>query len=542
MRIADKKTLEIGENGLYLEGREVLDFIPRIEEIKKGLTSTGNQMSYKIQIIKNGKVIQTAWIDKLYVKSWFELSNQCSDADLSDKERRLIEKYLQKQVPELPICQEIYLDKSGWQSIDTGKVFYNKYVITKAVTDVIRTKNPAKVVRTEDYKFDTVGVESILEGVRQIAQGASWIVYMASYFDVLKELFQKAGYPVECIINVYGKSGMGKTSLIKTICSPSHVFSFSQPQRRDRILREIQEFEGCTVLVDDYHPAEQKYDGERQNALKDRLVRLAEEKKSAPNILISSEELGGHVSMQDREVQVFLREMINWELLTALSRKQGLLEEIRTAFYVQMVMNEEAVVNEIKNFCLGADKRRTSNTQTSFRGNRYLDYIRCTAYLFQKYFYEAYGVSCPPYDIDADIQMQLERQNRHMEIIREWEQQGTYLIAFRNMLSRPDILQHVQDGKEFAASADTIYVNSRKRVFLAPKALRFGMMRYLQTTDIPVKRIVRELEAAEVLITYEKGNELTQKINGKRCYVIDMDELDEYCEFFRTGAFNEEKK
>lgn len=138
--------------------------------------------------------------------------------------------------------------------------------------------------------------------------------------------------------------------------------------------------------------------------------------------------------------------------------------------------------------------------------------------------------------------MQLERQNRHMEIIREWEQQGTYLIAFRNMLSCTNILRHVQDRKEFTASADTIYVNSQKRVFLAPKALRFGMMRYLQTTDISVKRIVKELEAAEALITYEKGNELTQKINGKRCYVIDMDGLDEYCEFFRTGVFNEEKK
>lgn len=535
MKTANKKNLETREDGLYLEDKELLDFVPSIEGIKKIRTSTGSQTLYKVLLSKNGKEVQIVYLSRLYVKSWFELCNQCSDADLSDKERRLIEKYLQKQVPGLPVHQEIYLDKNGWQSIDGRKAFYNKCVITKAVTDVIRTPNSAKIIRAENYKFGVVNAEIILQGVQCVAQEVSWIVYMASYFDVLKEPFQKAGYPVECIVNVYGKSGMGKTSLIKTICSPSHVFSFSQPQRRDRILREIQRFEGCTVLMDDYHPAEQTYDGERQNALKDRLVRLVEENKNAPNILISSEELGGHVSMQDREVQIFLRQMIDWELLTALNQKQRLLEEIRTAFYVQIVMNEDAVVDEIKKFCLDADKRHISNIQTSFRGTRYFDYIRCAAHLFQKYFCDAYGISCLPYDIDADIQVQLERQNRHMEIVREWEQPGTYLIALRNMLHCSDILKHVQDGKAFVASADTIYVNSQKMVFLAPKALRLGMMRYLQTTNIPVKRIVKELAMAEVLVTYEKGKELTQKINGKRCYVIDIDGLNEYCDLFRTG-------
>lgn len=535
MKITDKKNVECGEDGLYLGDRRLLDFIPSIEMVKKTLTSVGDQMSYKVVMSRNGKVIQTAWIRKLYVRSWFELSDQCSDADLLDRERRLIEGYLQKQVPGCPAYREIYLDKSGWQSIDGGEIFYNKYVITKAVGDVIQTRDKTKVIRTEDYRFDVNGAGDILKGIQGVSQGVSWIIYMASYFDVLKELFRRAGYPVECIINVYGKSGMGKTSLIKTLCDPSCVFSFDQPQRRDRILREIQKYEGHTILVDDYHPAEQRYDGERQNALKDCLVRLVEENKNAPNIMISSEGLGGHVSMQDREIQIFLKEMVRWEILTILNQKRGLLEKIRIAFYAQIVMNEEDVVGEIKDFCLESDKRRTHNIQTALRSSRYLDYIRCVEHLFQKYFFDAYGITRLSYDIDADIHMQLERQDRHMRNIKEWEQKGTYLITLRNMLRSPDILKNVRDGKEFEASIDTIYVNSQKRVFLAPKALRFGMMRYLQTTDIPVKQIVKELADAEVLITYDKGNELTKKMNGKRCYVIDMDGLDEYCDLFGIG-------
>lgn len=538
MRNTATSGLESREDCLYLGDRELLDFAPCIKEVKETITSTGRKRSYKVSISKKGKVIETVWIDRLYVRSWFELSDQCSDATLSDKERKMIEGYLQKQVYGLPVRRELYLDKSGWRHSGDGKIFYNKHAITKGVADSIRAEVPVKVIRTEDHGFSTDGAESVLEGVQRVAEGVSWIVYMASYFDVLNGLFKKAGYPFECIINVYGKSGMGKTSLIKTLCSPSRVFSFSQPQRRDRILREIQRFEGHTVLVDDYHPAEQKYDGERQNALKDRLVRLVEENGNAPNILISSEGLGGHLSMQDREIQIFLRKTVDWELLTALNRKQGLLEGIRTAFYVQIVKNEEAVVDEIKAFCLKADKKHISDIQTGFRSSRYLGYIRCADHLFQKYLYDAYALSCGAYDIEADIQMHLKRQDEHMKVIREWEQQGTCLIALRNMLSSSDILKDVRDGKEFAATADTIYVDVRKRVHLTPKALRLGMMRYLHTTDVPVKRIVKELVAADVLITYEKGNELTQKINGKRCYVIDIDGLKEYCKFFEIGGYD----
>lgn len=210
MKITDKKNVECREDGLYLGDRRLLDFIPSIEMVKKTLTSLGDQMSYKVVMSRNGKVIQTAWIRKLYVRSWFELSDQCSDADLLDRERRLIEGYLQKQVPGCPAYREIYLDKSGWQSIDGGEIFYNKYVITKAVGDVIQTRDKTKVIRTENYRFDVNGAGDILKGIQCVSQGASWIIYMASYFDVLKELFRRAGYPVECIINVYGKKWDGK--------------------------------------------------------------------------------------------------------------------------------------------------------------------------------------------------------------------------------------------------------------------------------------------------------------------------------------------
>lgn len=49
-----------------------------------------------------------------------------------------------------------------------------------------------------------------------------------------------------------------------------------------------------------------------------------------------------------------------------------------------------------------------------------------------------------------------------MEILKGWEQQGTYLITLRNMLRAPEILRDIPNGKEFRASADTIHVDGAK--------------------------------------------------------------------------------
>lgn len=369
---------------LFIDGKKVLDFIPYIAKVKLTTTSKGEKRAYRIQIRRNGEVIKKVWLSKLYVNSWFDLSAHCSDAGITNRERRLIEGYLQKQAAELPSHQEIFLDKKGWSSIGSGCIFFNEKVITKAVPDIVRTKDLTRIVRTEDYRFNTDEVQSILCEIQRAAENLSWIVYTASYFDILKWPFEQAGYPIEFIVNIYGKSGSGRTSLIKTICSPSYVFSFSKPQRSDAVLREIKRFEGHTILMDDYNPAETKYGYERQNSLKDRLVRLVEEERNAPNILISSKELCGHVSMQDREVQLFLEKPVNWESLTFLSNRRKELKEIRTAFFVQIVDNIEAVIDKIRNFCMMSDRRRISDALTSLWCSCYLDYIRCAS-IYSRY-------------------------------------------------------------------------------------------------------------------------------------------------------------
>ncbi len=128
--------------------------------------------------------------------------------------------------------------------------------------------------------------------------------------------------------------------------------------------------------------------------------------------------------------------------------------------------------------------------------------------------------------------LQMERQTRHMRIVKNLERQGNYLVILRDMLQCKGILEQIPDYNDYTPSGDTFHVNSLGHVSISPKALRHGMMMYLQTSQIPVKRIVKELQEAEALITYENSKELTQKHNGKRIYVIDTDALNEFCSFF----------
>lgn len=532
--MADKrrKKMDVLDNGMYIGDNKLLDFIPCIEEVREVATSKGIQVQYKIAIKKCKETVDSIVISDLYVKSWFKLSRCCTDAALTNNDRRLIEQYLEGQVAEQPVVREIHLDKRGWYYIGEGRVYYrNNIIICKALSGILSKEQNAAIIEVGNYKADVCKCALYLESIKMLAFGTSWIVYLVSYFDVLKEVFREAGYPIEFITNIYGKSGSGKTSLVKAVCSPSQVFSFRSIERRDILMRKIVKFGGHTILVDDYHPSENKADNDRQGGIKDSLVRLVEESAEAPNIIISSEYLDGHISLQDREIQIYLDENLDWRLLNSISQNKEALEKIRIAFYVQIVMNKERVLEDIKHFCMRGDDNRMLDGNDSFRGNRYMEYIHCVDYLFKKYFIEAYGIEWD-YDVSGDLQEHLQRQNKHMEVVRVFEQRNTYLIAVRDMLLCDEVLNQVYDWKKFIPDASSLYIKPDGRVCISYKALLHGMIAYLRRREIPMKKIIDELVKADVLVTYDAGKEYTKKKEGKRYYEIDTDALNEYCALF----------
>ncbi len=69
-------------------------------------------------------------------------------------------------------------------------------------------------------------------------------------------------------------------------------------------------------------------------------------------------------------------------------------------------------------------------------------------------------------------------------------------------------------------------------VFISLKALQRGLMVYLRSGHIPLKKIIKEMVDANILTTYETGNEYTKKCAYGRYYEINTQELEEYCSLF----------
>lgn len=528
-----KDTFECRDDGLYYGEEKLLDFVPVIDKVIEELSANKCQLTYATKILRGNIVVDIVILQELFVKSWFSLSSFCPDAALTEKNRRLLQYFLEQQVSDAPIIRRIKIEQMGWHKFDSGQLYYGNQVFVAGIAEELQIINENKdIIHCEEYETDLSSSANICMELMQLHKGVSWILFLVSFMDILKELFRKAGYPMEFIFNIYGKSGIGKTALTKLECNPAQVFSFRSSKRRDILLKELQSFKGRTVLVDDYHPAENLSDRNRQSGLKDALVRYVEEISDSPNLIITSEYLEGHLSLQDREIQIFLDKETDWKLLDSLEKKKVDMEKIRTAFYVQIVAHMEEVIKDIKRFCQCVDANYDSNQKVGYRISRYSQYICCVHYLFQKYFAEYYGIMICDYNIEQAVRMQLERQIQHVDRVCYMEQHHTYLIAVRNMLMESDVLKQVNDMREFVPNADTKHVDSRGRVALAPKALLRGMMIYLQTQDIPIKKIVNEMKTAEVLITYTNSRDLTRIHKEKRYYLIDTEALNEYCSFF----------
>lgn len=524
--------LVAADDGMYLNDDKILDFVPKVIAVTEIQAGNEVRTQYDIEIDIQGKSVSRVTVQDLYVKSWYRLSRYCPDAGITDKIRKMLERYLQEQAAQLPAIRTINVTKRGWNRIDGSYVYCHDDTIICGQMDSIHLESPGhNIIYIESFAPDIADSRAVLEKIEETAKGTSWILYIVSFCDILKEPFRRAGYPIEFITNVYGYSGSGKTSLVKMLCSPSQIFSFRSQDRRDTLLRKAKGYGGHTVLFDDFHPAESKADSDRQRGIKDSLVRMVEEVTDAPNIIISSEYLDGHLSLQDREIQIFLDRNMDWDILDELAKDQDHLEKIRIMFYVQIVRHVDDVITDIRKFCKDADSVRSE--RASYRNARYFDHIRCVDYLFHRYFIRPYGINLQC-DIDASLNMHMEEQERHMGILARLDWARSYLpIIYDMLLHASDFgLEQVMDWQEFIPDSKSYHVNKEGHVSISKKALQRGLMRFLRVSDLPMKKIVREMVDADVIIPYDQGSEYTQKHKGKRYYKIDTDELEESCSIF----------
>ncbi len=515
---------------LLAEGRIVANFVPVLKSKRVILNRGEKNFSYNIEIFHPDREPDIVEVPDFHIRSWHDICSNCADASLSSIQRKLIREFLEVQEAGMDEEQYFAISGKGWQNIREGNVFSNgKTVITCGIPpNVIFVDQDVPVIAAEEYSPDIQGWESILVAVRDVAPGVSMPLFMMSMYDVLKGIFKDAGYPIEYICNLYGESGKGKSSLARTICSFMRTLEFDE--RKSTIKNVLEECEGCNVLVDDFHPRKEAYKKERQSGIKDMLVRFVEKDTSAPNIIVTSEYLDGYYSTQDREVQLFLEREVNWEKLTFLQNNKNFLENIRTAFQVEVVRNAEEIRKFVRDFCSCEDHTRNIEGSDRKRGHRYSRYLCCVNEVFNRFFLEKYHLQFLSGNIDEDIMLQNQRQSDHMEIIRKIEQYNSYVIAVWHMI-RSEVLHIEHDMRHFRPSDDNICISGNNEIAVSHGALLNGMCIYLRTKNLNMKDVIRDLKNADLLFTYNsKGNrDLTKISHNYRYYHIDGYRLEKHC-------------
>lgn len=533
MSRASKPIISAKTDGLYYGDERILSFVPRIEEITDIITATDDiTTSYQISILKDETLVDSVIVNDLYINKWFKLSRHCPSASLTEKHKQAIEQYLEEQAANMTVSREWQIPFYGWHFFENGIIYFNQAIFSFNYTDIIVCTRPnVNIIDVSEYHPNLQTPQTILQAISTCSPGTSWIIYMISYLDILKELFKEAGYPIHFITNLYGRSGTGKTTLVKTLCAPSYNVSFRSVTRRDKILRELTDYSGCNVLVDDFHPAESKSDKDRQNSLKDSLVRLIEESENAPNVFITSEYLAGHFSLQDRELQFSLEKPIDFEAIGTLVQYNDRLEKIRTAFCAQVVKNVDAIIDDIRVFCAESDKQLYSDSNLHFRNDRYTRYIICINSIFKKYFLDTYNISFSPPDLEEELLVHSNRQATLLKRNRYLENLETILIVFWEMLDSGVLLLE-KDWYSYLPSDNNFCVRGDGQLCISYNAIAYGMRTYLKTNKAITDKIIQELKTANLLSTYETDKGYTKKHHNIHYYSIDWKRLKEYCQIF----------
>lgn len=515
---------------LFAEGKLVSDFVPILKS-KSIILDCGKETNrYKLEILHPYGKNDIVEVNNFNIKSWHEICNNCADASLRPIQRKLIQEFLESQEAQIEGERYIAISGRGWRNIGNGTVFVsgNTAITNNLPENVLWADSNIHIINAEKYMPQIQGWESVMLNIKEAAPGVSMPLFMMSQNDSLKGIFLEAGYPIEFICNLYGESGKGKSTLVKTICSPFATVEFIE--RKSRISNVMKNCEGCNVLVDDFHPREEQYRRKQQSEIKDMLVRMVENDAHAPNILITSEYLDGHYSVQDREIQLFLENEVNWEKISFLQENRKIMEEMRMAFQVEIVRNAKEIIRFVKDYCFNEDAARRRGKMEIIRGDRYARYLCCINEIFNRYFLEKNGLAILSGSIEDDILLQNKRQRNHMERIKKVQDCGSYLFAVRDMI-RSKILITEHDWDEFIPSDNNIFISCEK-VAVSHTALMNGMSRYLSTKNLKMNKVIQDLRNAGLLVTYEnKGSrDLTKVSHCRHYYQIDGAGLEHLCD------------
>lgn len=504
--------------GLEVDGIYVADFDVQVKKIwyhHKLSTKSHENVEYEIVATTiDGSMLETRKVRRLSQLSFFELWPKIVDANLSNKQRKLLETRLQQSCESADRIDEYSVEENGLYHLDNNTTIYvagdvvfennNPKVQIKVDPSVSEIKWESRV--PENMKICTGKVQEYLN----VSKGVSEILFAATLLAVAKPFFIEAGFNPSVCINLFGKTSTYKTSLIKAF---SYTKDFSKQMaslindRKTTVIKKISTNYVFPFVLEDFHPGATGYDYQRQLTIIDSSVRYVENHEHSAVLFITSEFLDGTESLQNRILQIETKN-VNLQILSQI-QKDRYLSTIVFDFLKKIFSNWKTVIQDIKQQC-----RDLQKTGERIRIDDASLFLQVVAYLYEKYCCDIKEELNFYQSLQDALSNQHNNQVNHLNKLALSEDNRIILDVY-NMLYTSNLLKFCEI-REYEGNINEA-VTYKGLLYISRSTLKYAMDNY--TSDkIKIEKILKVLSEADIF--KEDNNTRTTKINGKRMYCI----------------------
>lgn len=500
---------KIEAGSLYYKNELVAAFIPKINGIDVLHDCVTDVYTYKYHVsveTQDSATTQEKIFEFLQNIPFHKYWKECAGADmLSKRKKRLLNEYLYL------LSQQV--------TTETQECFNS-----------IRNSTPVLY-----EKPNLSELTEYLASLLTIKGGETEILFLCKMAALLKPLLEKADYPMNFFVFLYGHSGVGKTSLAKLffVQESGQDKSFKMDNMTE-ICKALKAYQGDTVLVDDYHPEASDYRKKRQISVIDLLARQTDCYGTA--LAVSTAEIReGCFSLQDREIQIEISDTaIDWNKFAYCKQNISQFQYVLYGICHEIYENESYIVELISK----AAVRKTGN----FRITRYIETLKLVMDILEdllgtKPIWEMLEKKLQYSNMKTHwyklLDLIEDKQTQYMKCLREQENGIDWIKVFYEMLNDSRIFRRVPEDyikKHSDDNVKDVYV-AGSTIYVAEFTFLAGIHRYFeyrpeQSKDARSckKKIVNALKAEEILLVDStKAN--TKKKCGKRFYEIDYKRL-----------------
>ncbi len=475
---------------------------------------------------------------------WFDVFG-VPDASLSSKNKKDLLQQLQLSAAEAPVVKKFNVNESGLYKFEKevlyvigNRVFKTKtasesgieVILSETLKNKYAWRSSIERLQSDNLsekKSNTFNVAPLAQKYFDVAPNCSEILFFATLCAGIKPILAVAGLTpyLNFMINLYGKSGSFKSSLIKAITTVSDSAELQGSYtvgKKSNLLAKHKAAVGFVFVLDDYHAQASDYGKRRQADILNVFVRQLETVPNSALVITSAEFLDGIYSTQDRCLQVEVQP-VKIELLAQIQKCEQDMPTILGAFVTTLLDHYDEVLRAIPELFQHGFSNIMGN-----RTSNYAQVLMLVAELYVRYLCPGDIGKSHMRQLKTALEVQLGVQQRHMRQLSLLETDGGDIGIVFKML-HAGILQ-IRNEQNYQHLPDEVQVQGRQYIFLTVQALKYGLKAYLKTINFNCNSIITHMMDEEILCC-DRSGDATKKITstGRRVLVISIPMLVNFC-------------